>query len=459
MELFEHQKRAICRSSSFQSQLIIRSPGTGKTLIAITIVQRQLQENPKSNILWIGPANLEKQYINNFLNYLLPNHSIFLERSIESGHCNFCSFDMVRLNGEMLCSVNWDLIIVDEVHRAKNILTKTNKALWKLRNKTKRWYAFTGTPFQNNPYEFFEIVSLCIGHRVTVNCEACLQFRSPKHTPIRNFFRKLGFKLSRVNQGPVIGVKNPQRLKQILCNCVDYITPIKYHSECHLPFVKFNDVFVDMTENEEKQYRLCLRHYFHKKNFKNFYSDNLDDSKIDGYFSSLNCLRTITIKQSKVNATVELINRIIQNNQNAKILIFSNFIERGLQVLSEELRQRNINHLYYIGGMSLKDREKLIDSYLSGETQIMLLSPVGFEGLDLYGTTHVIILDPHYNPEKTTQLISRAVRAFSNVFQIEVFQLLSVSQKLKGKLIDEAIVSIANRKKDLAVMLEKILSM
>ena len=87
----------------------------------------------------------------------------------------------------------------------------------------------------------------------------------------------------------------------------------------------------------------------------------------------------------------------------------------------------------------------------------MLLSPVGFEGLDLYGTTHVIILDPHYNPERTTQLISRAVRAYSSVSEIDVVQLLSVSKHLK-MTIDQSIVAIANRKTRLAQFLENILS-
>ena len=457
MELFEHQKKAIARSERFPFQMIVRSPGTGKTLIGINIALNQLQFCSHSKILWVGPANLEPQYKNSFGKFSLPFHSIFDERNIKSGVCNICSFDILRLNKKLLCSVKWDLVIIDEIHKAKNLLTQTNKALWFLRSKAKRWYAFTGTPFQNNPYEFFELVSLCLGRRVTLDCEECLAYRSPRNTPIRNFLRRIGFKLSRINQGPIIGVKAPDKLRAIFKDIVDYMPQDMYHRECHLPEVHVRTIEVEMTQDEVVKYRQYAKKLTHKKNFKNFISDNLDDDKIDGYFNNITELRTISISDSKIHKAAELINSILNKNPNARILIFSNFVEKGLLKLSQELNRQDISHLFYHGSINTKHRTSFVSSYLSGEKQIMLLSPVGFEGLDLYGTTHVIILDPHYNPERTTQLISRAVRAFSSVEQIYVAQLLSVS-KILNTTIDQSIISIADRKKKLAQIMENILS-
>jgi SNF2 family DNA or RNA helicase len=132
-------------------------------------------------------------------------------------------------------------------------------------------------------------------------------------------------------------------------------------------------------------------------------------------------------------------------------------VENGLRCLSRELDVQKIPHLFYYGSITPKRRDSFVSDYLSGKKQVMLLSPVGFEGLDLYGTTNVIILDPHYNPERTTQLISRAVRAFSSVSTIDVIQLFSVSSKFKGKVIDEIVIEIADRKKKLAKMLQDVL--
>lgn len=457
MELFEHQKKAIALSERFPSRMIVRSPGTGKTLIGINIALNQLQHDNHSKILWVGPANLEPQYKNAFGAFSLPYHSIFDERDIRRGVCNICSFDMLRLNKKLLCSVKWDLVIIDEIHKAKNLLTQTNKALWALRRKSKRWYAFTGTPFQNNPYEFFELVSLSLGRRVTLDCEECLAFRSPRNTPIRNFLRRIGFKLSRVNQGPIIGVKKPDKLRAIFGDIVDYMPHDMYHRECRLPEVHVHPVEVEMTQDEIAKYQECAKKLTHKKKFRNFISDNLDDEKIDGYFNNIAELRTISISDSKIHKAIEIITAILKKASDARILIFSNFVEKVLLKLSQELDRQDIGHLFYHGGVSTKHRDFFVSSYLSGTKQIMLLSPVGFEGLDLYGTTHVIILDPHYNPERTTQLISRAVRAYSSVSEIDVVQLLSVSKHLK-MTIDQSIVAIANRKTRLAQFLENILS-
>lgn len=457
VELFEHQKRAIARSHIFPYQLIIRSPGTGKTLIGINIVLNQIQQDGKSKILWIGPAHLENQYKCSFNKFALKYHSIFSNNAIRYGECNLCSFDMLRLNERMLCNVEWDVVLVDEIHKAKNHLTKTNKALWKLRKKAKHFFAFTGTPFQNHPFEFFELLSLCSGKHITIDCEECLEYQHPRYTPIRNFFRRLGMKLSRVNQGPIIGIKDEVRLKKILCNIVDYIPQKLYLKECQLPEVNVHISKIELEQSETEDYRRILKQYSRKKKFQNFVSNEMEDSKLENVFNNLTKLRSFSISHSKIIAVVNEIRQILSNNSSAKILVFSNFVEKGLYKVSHELNLQKLPHLLYYGNINHKRRDSLVAEYLSSKIQIMLLSPVGFEGLDLYGTTNVIILDPHYNPERTIQLTSRAVRAFSGVSSIDVIQFLSVSSKLKAKSIDESIIAISDRKKRFAEMLQTVL--
>ena len=88
---------------------------------------------------------------------------------------------------------------------------------------------------------------------------------------------------------------------------------------------------------------------------------------------------------------------------------------------------------------------------------MLVISQVGFEGLDLGGTTHVHIADPHFNPEATAQLIARATRAGSLVKNVQVNHYLSVSEDLKNGTIDEAIVKISSRKSAVNKMLAGIL--
>lgn len=458
-ELFHHQRRALDLAADNASRLIFRLPGTGKTLIGIELVRRELERNPAARILWIGPANLLNQYQNAFGEFSQPCHSVFPEKRVATGCCNLSSYDMVRLQCGFFCGYSWDMIICDEIHKAKSDATQTNHALWKLRKKCDRWYSFTGTPFQNNPYEFFELVSLCLNRRITVECEMLLQYRRPKSAPIRNFLRRLGFKLDRLNQGPIVGIREPQKLHEILTNVVDYVKPDDYLGECHLPVVNSDVINVPLTADEEEKYTQILRQISRKKKFQQFANDDMGDEFLEGYFKGLSGLRTVALQESKQLATINLLKEIMRRDEQARILVFCNFVEMGLNRLSQKLKECGIAHLLYNGQVPMGKRGDFVRQYLSGEKRILLLSPVGFEGLDLYGTTNIVIMDPHYNPERTKQLVSRAIRAFTQVSSIQITHLISQSKKIKMPLVDEQILKISQRKSRVAKMLEDVLAM
>lgn len=456
-ELFTHQLKAISSAAKYPARLIFRLPGTGKTRIGMELILAELQKFNLAKILWLSPANLIDQLKNNFALFDIEYYDIFPERKIRPGKCAICSYDMFRLNKKYISSFKWDLVICDEIHKAKSIKTQINSALWDLRKKSLNWYGLTGTPFQNNQYEFFELVSLCAGKKLDLQCELCLQYKHPRHTPVRNFFRMLGFSINRVNKGPVIGISNTAKLIDILTPIVDYIAPEKYLSECKLPTINISSYPVEMTLQEEKIYKQISKNYNRTNKFKAFVSDNLPDEKIEGCFQKLSALRTVSLKDSKANAVIEIIKNIQGENKKAKILVFSNFVEDGLIPLSKKMFENEINHILYYGQLSQTKRISLIGNYINSTNCIMLLSPVGFEGLDLYGTTHIIIMDPHYNPERTRQLMSRAIRAYSDIDELQIIKLESTSKKLQSPLIDEIINKIALRKEKVAKLIEAVL--
>ena len=56
-------------------------------------------------------------------------------------------------------SCKWDVMVVDEGHRAKNVATKLRKALKEF-IVSKQKIILTGTPVQNNLEEFYSIIDL-----------------------------------------------------------------------------------------------------------------------------------------------------------------------------------------------------------------------------------------------------------------------------------------------------------
>jgi SNF2 family DNA or RNA helicase len=56
---------------------------------------------------------------------------------------------------ELLLSTTWDLVIADEIHRAKDPDGKASKTLERLQPKAKKRMALSGTPIPNNPLDLF----------------------------------------------------------------------------------------------------------------------------------------------------------------------------------------------------------------------------------------------------------------------------------------------------------------
>ena len=461
-KLFRHQIKAIDGCKLHPYRLIYRLPGTGKTFICIELVKKQLSENPNSFILWLGPANLIQQYQKVFTNMNM-SFSQFNSKmeEITKGSCIFSSYEMFRLHIDSFIKNEWDCVICDEFHRAKSNTTQINNALKSLRRKSKHFWAFTGTPFQNSPYEFFELINIVSNKNLSFACEDTLKYKRPKKSFFRNLLRKLGFHCNRLNQGPIIGVSKPKRLHDLISEFIDYIPPEQYISECHLPFIDEQIRRVNLDKSELIYYENILKSY-RKKREKKFFKDELSDEKIETSFNNLIELRQNLLSMdgkisSKILTCSEDIIKVLKNKSN-RVLVFSNFVKYGLEQLAKVLKDKNINFNLYDGNTPSSKRKKILSDYFSGEIPLMLLSPIGFEGLDLYGTTHIFVLDPHFNPERTRQLVSRAIRAYSGVEKINVCHYIAFSEELKNPCIDEVILKISERKKNLALMIEDCLN-
>ena len=397
-KLFRHQIKAIEGCMLYPFRLVYRLPCTGKTLICVELVKKQFQIKSDSFILWLGPANLIAQYKNVFRNMNMTfEHFDSAERKISSGACIISNYEMFRLHLQDFLNVKWDCAICDEFHRVKSETTMINDAIKSLRNKSKHFWAFTGTSFQNSPYEFFELVSIVAGKNLSFACERTLQYRSPKFSFFRNLFGRLGFRVKRLNQGPVIGVAEPEILHRLISDYVDYVAPDDYIQECNMPAVNEHVKRVELTPEEVVSYKNVLKSY-RKNREKSFFSDNLEDDQIETSFNNLTELRQNILRMdgkisSKIITCTQDIKSVLTDST-SRILVFSNFVKYGLEQLAISLEDAHIKFSLYDGSTSKKERKEMLHDYFFGSIPVMLLSPVGFEGLDLYGTTHIFVLDP-----------------------------------------------------------------
>ena len=142
--LMLHQIEAVTRMLKYPKYGFFLGTGTGKTLIAISFL---LTLN-LTRALIITPKKVIDQYKEE-LNKYIPNHK-----------CIVTNYEQV----DKYIDEDFDVLILDESHRAKNISSNISKNIKKISSKTPNVYLFTGTPQDKQRHEIFAQLYLLYDH-------------------------------------------------------------------------------------------------------------------------------------------------------------------------------------------------------------------------------------------------------------------------------------------------------
>jgi ERCC4-related helicase len=176
VDLNPHQiDAALFASSNPLSKGVILADevGLGKTIEAGLLIAQRWAER-KRRILVIAPANLRKQWHQELADKFGITAGIIEAKSyrqaIKNGAANpfaaktvlICSYQFAASKANDLQSVPWDLVVIDEAHRLRNVYKPDNKTANILRealaNAPK--VLLTATPLQNSLLELYGLVSI-----------------------------------------------------------------------------------------------------------------------------------------------------------------------------------------------------------------------------------------------------------------------------------------------------------
>lgn len=146
--------------------------GLGKTIEAGLLIAQRWAER-KRRILIITPANLRKQWHQELADKFGIQASIIEAKSykqaIKDGVNNpfetttalICSYQFAAGKAKEVQSVPWDLVVIDEAHRLRNVYKPENKTANILREAllTAPKVLLTATPLQNSLLELYGLVS------------------------------------------------------------------------------------------------------------------------------------------------------------------------------------------------------------------------------------------------------------------------------------------------------------
>ena len=161
------------RSPLSKGALLADEVGLGKTIEAGILLSQKWAEQ-KRKLLIIVPANLRKQWSQELADkFFLP--SVILETKsfnacIKTGNLNpfdqkeiiICSYHFARAKDTYVRLLPWDLVIVDEAHRLRNVYKPANRIANAIKNAIAHApkVLLTATPLQNTLLELYGLVSI-----------------------------------------------------------------------------------------------------------------------------------------------------------------------------------------------------------------------------------------------------------------------------------------------------------
>ncbi len=152
--------------------------GLGKTIEAGLVIS-QLWAERKRRILCVVPASIRKQWLQELQEKFFVRATILetasFNQAVRNGTVNpferdgtivICSYNFARTRENELRLVPWDLVVVDEAHRLRNVYKSGNKIAKSIYDSLleRPKLLLTATPLQNSLMELYGLVSFVDAH-------------------------------------------------------------------------------------------------------------------------------------------------------------------------------------------------------------------------------------------------------------------------------------------------------
>lgn len=180
VELNPHQVDAALfafRSPLSPGALLADEVGLGKTIEAGLVISQRWAER-RHRILVVTPANLRKQWHQELTEkFFLPCRILeagSYREAVKAGNPTplsalavvICSYEFARAREHDVAAMPWDLVVLDEAHRLRNVYKPSNVTARTLKRALggRQKLLLTATPLQNSLLELYGLVSFIDEH-------------------------------------------------------------------------------------------------------------------------------------------------------------------------------------------------------------------------------------------------------------------------------------------------------
>lgn len=426
VQLQEHQQRIVDRLTGEDPRLLVyHGLGSGKSLSALAAAEAaKKQEGGEYGIA--VPASLRG------------NFQKEVDKFTTGSSPEIMSYTGLGMGKKF--TKDPDTLIMDEAARLRNPEAASTKATLDAAQKAKRVMLLTGTPITNEPSDLASLVSAL--NKAPISPE---QFEEKFVGTKRvnpgwlNWFRG-------ITPGEKPYVKNEPELRKLLAGKVDY-QPSKTPEGVNVNEETVRVPLSDAQQKIQHAIRTRIPPGFLWKLDQEFPLSKDELARLNSFLSGLRQVSLSTqmfradknpIKafeqSSKLQAALANLKKTLESDPRKKAIIYSNFIDSGVNPYAAALEREKIPYGVFHGSMPVKARQQALKDYNEGRLRALLLGPAAAEGISTKGTNLIQLLDPHWNEARLQQARGRGLRFDSHVGlpedlkDVQVQRYLSTSQ-------------------------------
>lgn len=402
--------------------------GLGKTIQALALI---LEHTDKGATIVVAPTSVCYNWIHECSRFS-PGLKVILhakERKEETlkalgpGQLLITSYGLLHQDIELLSTISWQTIVLDEAQVIKNANTKRSQAAHQLRGNIK--LILTGTPIENRLSELWNLFRFInpglLGSSESFSKRFVEPIEQHKDVEARRALKKIimPFVLRRLKSQVLTDL--PPRIEQTI------LVPFDAEEQAFYEALRQNAL--------EKLIRLPSQ-----------------DKKRIHILAEITRLRRacchptlvapeINISSSKLKAAERIIEDLRENRHRA--LIFSQFVGH-LEKVKALLEEKGISYQYLDGSTSIDERQKRVAAFQNGQGDFFLISlRAGGTGLNLTAADYVIHMDPWWNPAVEDQASDRAHR-IGQTRPVTIYRLI-----MEGSIEEKMVVQLHQDKRGL----------
>lgn len=412
--------------------LLADDMGLGKTLQTIALLTKIFTEQKSLFCLVIMPSSVLANWeieIKKFSPQLRVHNYSGLKRIFpkrEDAEIVLTTYGLLRIDKQKIVEQDFDYLILDEAHHAKNFKSVTAKTAREIRAKNK--LCLTGTPIENNLLELYSQMEF-LNPGIFGNLE---EFKQNIAIPIEKYNDKEKSEHLQKMTKPFILRRTKE---QVLID---------------LPQKTEQTIFVEMETRQQKFYD-SIKNYYQTKVLGLVAKQGVAKSHLQILEALLRLRQACcdprlikpqtTTTSAKLLETIELVKNAIAEGH--KILLFSQFTSM-IDILEKTFHIHSIPFVTLTGQTATAKRAKIVADFQESPTPLVFLLSIkaGGVGINLTGADYVIHYDPWWNPAVEKQATDRAHR-IGQTKPVTVYKIITKNS------IEEKILQLQDKKRDL----------